>query len=90
MYMRHDVRFAFVYCSICRDAWWKKSRIPFFRLLDIDQHQKFFYVRKRMIKRPKTSVRHILRRHQRFPREMTSEKRAQKIHTNDMSLPRSG
>ena len=25
-----------------------------------------------------------------FPRQMTSEKRAQKFHTDDMSLPRSG
>ena len=32
----------------------------------------------------------ISRRHQRFPREMTSEKRAQKFHTDDASLPRSG
>ena len=46
MYLRHDVRFAFVYCSICRDAWWKKSRIRFFRLLDIDQHQKFLLCQK--------------------------------------------
>ena len=28
--------------------------------------------------------------HQLFPREMTSEKRAQKFHTDDASLPRSG
>ena len=32
----------------------------------------------------------ISRRHQQFPREMTSENRAQKFHTDDMSLPRSG
>ena len=30
----------------------------------------------------------ILRRHHWFPREMTSEKRAQKFHTDDVSLPR--
>ena len=32
----------------------------------------------------------ISRRHCRFPHEMTSEKRAQKFHTDDVSLPRSG
>ena len=32
----------------------------------------------------------ISRRHQRFAREMTSEKREQKFHVNDASLPRSG
>ena len=31
----------------------------------------------------------ILRRHRWFPREMTFEKRAQKFHTDDASLPRS-
>ena len=31
-----------------------------------------------------------LRRHHWFPRQMTSEKRAQKFHTDDASLPRSG
>ena len=30
------------------------------------------------------------RRHQRFAREMTSEKQVQKFHVNDASLPRSG
>ena len=29
----------------------------------------------------------ILRRHQRFPREMTTEKRAQKFHTDDALSP---
>ena len=32
----------------------------------------------------------ISRRHFRFPHDMTSEKRAQKFHTDDVSLPRSG
>ena len=32
----------------------------------------------------------ILRRYHCFSREMTSEKRAQKLHTDDVSLPRSG
>ena len=32
----------------------------------------------------------ISRCHHWFPREMTSDKRAQKFHTNDASLPRSG
>ena len=32
----------------------------------------------------------ILPRHNWFPRQMTSEKRAQKFHTDDASLPRSG
>ena len=32
----------------------------------------------------------IPRRHRLFPREMTSEKRAQKFHTGDVTLPRSG
>ena len=32
----------------------------------------------------------ISRRHQRFAREMTSEKLVQKFHVNDASLPRSG
>ena len=32
----------------------------------------------------------ILRRHHWFPHEMTSEKRAQKFHTDGASLPRSG
>ena len=32
----------------------------------------------------------ILRRHHWFPPEMKSEKRAQKFHTDDVSLPRSG
>ena len=32
----------------------------------------------------------ISRRHWWSPREMTSEKRAQKFHTDDVSLPRSG
>ena len=32
----------------------------------------------------------ISRRHHWFPREMMSEKRLQKFHTDDMSLPRSG
>ena len=33
---------------------------------------------------------YISQRLQRFPRETTSEKRAQKFHTDDASLPRSG
>ena len=32
----------------------------------------------------------IWRRYQWFPRQMTSEKQAQKFHTDDASLPRSG
>ena len=32
----------------------------------------------------------ISRRHYWFPCEMTSEKRAQKFHTDDVTLPRSG
>ena len=32
----------------------------------------------------------ILRRYRWFPLEMTSEKRAQKFHSDDASLPRSG
>ena len=32
----------------------------------------------------------ILRRHHWFPHEMTSEKRAQKFHIDDVSLPRRG
>ena len=32
----------------------------------------------------------ISRRHQWFPRELTSEKRALKFHTDDESLPRFG
>ena len=35
-------------------------------------------------------IRYILRRYHWFPREMTSQKRAQKIHTDDVPLPRSG
>ena len=33
---------------------------------------------------------HILRRHQRFPREMTCERRAQEFHNDDALLPSSG
>ena len=32
----------------------------------------------------------FLPHHHRFPGEITSEKRAQKLHTDDMSLPTSG
>ena len=32
----------------------------------------------------------IWRRYHWFPRQMTSEKRAQKFHADDVSLPRSG
>ena len=32
----------------------------------------------------------IWQRHHWFPREMTSEKRVQKFHTDDLSLARSG
>ena len=34
--------------------------------------------------------RHFSTGHQRFPREMSSKRRAQKFHTDDASLPRSG
>ena len=34
-----------------------------------------------------TETADILRRHHCFPREMMSEKRAQKFHTDDASLP---
>ena len=32
----------------------------------------------------------VLRRHYWFPREMTSEKKVQKFHADDVPLPRSG
>ena len=39
---------------------------------------------------PEKQTTDISRRHHWFPREMTSEKREQKFHTDDVSLPRSG
>ena len=37
---------------------------------------------------PKTA--YFLQHYERFPREMASEERAQKFHTDNLSLPRSG
>ena len=41
-------------------------------------------------KQPEKMAVIISRRHRRFPREMTSEKRGHKFHTDDVSVPRSG
>ena len=43
----------------------------------------------RILKKKRGSKTIKWRRHHRFPREMTSEKWAQKLHTDDASLPRS-
>ena len=67
------------------------SSPPFPRCFTCAIFRAFLVPRSLLLNRTETlATQAISRRHHWFPGEMTSEKRAQKYHTDGASLPRSG
>ena len=71
----------------CEQSYCKTSQI-----LNSMHERRWFFSKnfwKKPISQPEKTA-DISRRHHCFPREMTSQKRVQKVHSDDASLPRSG